>query len=186
MSTSSRMASTSRCGSASSPDSALGCRHIGVNPWVMAASPRYLEAHGEPKAPQDLAAHNCLVYSTVQGDEVWRLTDASGQDSVVPVSGSLKSNNLSVLLAAARDGLGVAVLPMYLAAEPLRLGELRVLLAERLLPKQEINVVFPSPRFVPAKVQAFIAFLQQRFRGEWWNAAASEPAAAIPTENDCY
>jgi DNA-binding transcriptional LysR family regulator len=155
-------------------DSALGCRHLGVSPWAMAASRRYLEARGEPKTPQDLAAHNCLVYSTVQGDEVWRLVNAAGQSHVVAVGGSLKSNNLSVLLAAARAGLGIAVLPMYLAAEPLRLGELQVLLPDLLIPAQEINAVFPSPRFVPAKVQAFIAFLQQRFRDEWWRTPPAD------------
>jgi DNA-binding transcriptional LysR family regulator len=149
-------------------DSSLGCRRVGSNPWAMTASNAYLEAHGEPRTPGDLAAHDCLIYSTVQGDEVWRLTDASGGESVVSVNGPLKSNNLSILLGAARAGMGIAILPMYLASEPLRSGELRVLLADHLLPKQEINVVFPSPRFVPAKVLALIAFLQQHLRGEWW------------------
>ena len=59
---------------------------------------------------------------------------------------------------------------MYLASDALRSGQLRILLADHVLPKQEINVVFPSPRFVPVKVLVLIAFLQQRFRGEWWNA----------------
>jgi DNA-binding transcriptional LysR family regulator len=150
-------------------DSSLGCRCIGSNPWVMTASNAYLDTRGEPQAPGELAAHDCLIYSTVQGDEVWRLADASGNESVVGVNGPLKSNNLSILLSAARAGMGVAILPMYLAADPLRSGELRILLADHVLPKQEINVVFPSPRFVPAKVLALIAFLQQHFRGEWWN-----------------
>ena len=64
--------------------------------------------------------------------------------------------------------MGVAILPMYLAAAPIRSGDLRAVLTDHLLPRQEINVVFPSPRFVPAKVLALIAFLQRRFRGEWW------------------
>ena len=68
---------------------------------------------------------------------------------MVSVNGPLKSNNLSILLSAARAGMGVAILPMYLASDALRSGELRVLLADCHLPKQEINVVFPSPRFVP-------------------------------------
>ena len=64
----------------------------------------------------------------------------------------------------------IAILPMYLASDPLRSGELRALLPDHFLPKQEISAVFPSPRFVPAKVLALIQFLQQRFRGEWWAA----------------
>ncbi len=149
-------------------DSSLGCRYVGSNPWVMAASSEYLQAHGEPQRPEDLASHRCLVYSTVQGDEVWRLLDPSGRESVVTVSGPLKSNNLSILLNAARAGTGIAILPMYLASDPLRSGELRALLPEHHLPKQEINVVFPSPRFLPAKVVALTSFLQERFRGDWW------------------
>ena len=151
-------------------DSSLGCRAIGSNPWAMAASKAYLAAHGEPKAPEDLAGHKCLVYSTVQGDEAWRLLDSAGEERVVEVNGPLRSNNLSILLSAARNGMGVALLPMYLASDAIRSGELRVLLPDFHLAKQEINAVFPSPRFVPAKVLALIGFLQQQFRGEWWEA----------------
>jgi DNA-binding transcriptional LysR family regulator len=150
-------------------DSSLGYRAIGANPWAMAASKAYLAAHGEPKTPDDLAAHKCLIYSTVQGDEVWRLLDSSGDERVVSVNGPLKSNNLSILLSAARNAMGVALLPMYLASDAIRSGELRVLLTDFHPPKQEISAVFPSPRFVPAKVLALIAFLQQRFRGDWWD-----------------
>ncbi len=149
-------------------DSSLGCRYIGANPWVMAASKPYLESHGEPLRPDDLTRRPCLIYSTAQGDEVWRLQDATGVESVISVNGPLKSNNLSVLLSAALKGMGVAILPMYLAAGAIRSGDLRAVLAGHLLPKQEIHIVFPSPRFVPAKVLTLIAFLQRRFRGEWW------------------
>ena len=36
------------------------------------------------------------------------------------------------------------------------------------LPEQEIHAVFPSPKLVPTKVQAFVAFLQGQFGGRWW------------------
>ena len=149
-------------------DSSLGCRYIGANPWVMAASKHYLDSQGEPRMPDDLGRRQCLIYSTVQGDEVWRLQDVGGVESVVSVNGPLRSNNLSILLSATLKGMGVAILPMYLAAAAIRSGDLRVVLADRRLPSQEINVVFPSPRFVPTKVLTLIAFLQKRFRGEWW------------------
>ena len=35
-------------------------------------------------------------------------------------------------------------------------------------PEQEIHAVFPSPKLVPGKVQAFVAFLQGRFGNRWW------------------
>jgi hypothetical protein len=36
------------------------------------------------------------------------------------------------------------------------------------LPEQEINAVYPSPKLLPGKVQAFVAFLQGRFGDQWW------------------
>ena len=63
-----------------------------------------------PRAPDDLAAHACLIYSSVQGDDRWTLLPPGGAEVAVPVRGRLRSNNLSALLAAARAGMGLAVL----------------------------------------------------------------------------
>ena len=152
-------------------DSTLGARFLGMNPWVLVAAPKYLRKHGTPKRPQDLAAHNALIYSSVQGDAIWRLSAARGAPVTVPVSGRLRSNNLSAVLAAARAGLGVAALPRYVAGDSLAAGQVVEVLKDHALPEQEIHAVYPSPRLVPGKVQAFIAFLQGRFGARWWEAA---------------
>lgn len=83
-------------------DSALGARTLGMNPWVLVASPTYLRRHGTPRRPSDLKDHATLIYSSVQGNDLWRLRNASGEAVSVPVTGRLRSNNLSALLAAAR------------------------------------------------------------------------------------
>lgn len=151
-------------------DSSLGARHLGMNPWVLVASPRYLKKHGMPKRPSDLSGHNALIYSSVQGDDVWRFKSPRGDAVTVPVSGRLRSNNLSAVLAAARAHLGVAALPCYVAADSLASGHVVSILKVHSLPEQEIHAVFPSPKLVPGKVQAFVAFLQGRFGGRWWEA----------------
>lgn len=151
-------------------DSSLGARHLGMNPWVLVASPRYLKKHGMPKRPSDLSGHNALIYSSVQGDDVWRFKSPRGDAVTVPVSGRLRSNNLSAVLAAARAHLGVAALPWYVAADSLASGHVVSILKVHSLPEQEIHAVFPSPKLVPGKVQAFVAFLQGRFGGRWWVA----------------
>ena len=46
-------------------DSSLGARYLGSNPWLAAAAPDYLAQRGEPGVPRDLAAHECLIYSSV-------------------------------------------------------------------------------------------------------------------------
>ncbi|MBX3657130.1 MAG: LysR family transcriptional regulator [Ramlibacter sp.] len=149
-------------------DSALGARFLGLNPWVLVAAPKYLRKLGTPRRPQDLGEHNALVYSSVQGDDVWRLLGPRGEPVTVPVTGRLRSNNLSAVLAAARAGLGVAALPRYVAADSLASGHVTEVLKDHALPEQEIHAVFPSPKLVPGKVQAFIAFLQGRFGARWW------------------
>jgi DNA-binding transcriptional LysR family regulator len=152
-------------------DSTLGSRYLGRNPWVMVAAPAYLKTHGTPKQAAELSQHACLVYSTVQGDDRWMLTGSDGREQVVPVRGPLRSNNLSAVLAAAREGLGVAILPWYVARESVADGSVKPILARYTLPTQEIHAVFPSPKLVPGKVNAFIEHLRGALQGAWWERA---------------
>ena len=149
-------------------DSALGARFLGTNPWLMVASPHYLRKAGTPRRPQDLSGHETLIYSSVQGNDVWRVLGPRGEAVTVPVTARLRSNNLSAVLAAARSHMGIAALPWYVAADSLQSGAVVEVLKGHSLPEQEIHAVYPSPKLVPQKVQAFIAFLQGRFGPRWW------------------
>ncbi|MBA3623212.1 MAG: LysR family transcriptional regulator [Methylibium sp.] len=155
-------------------DSSLGARYLGVNPWVVVASADYLDKRGTPRDAADLAAHDALIYSTVQGDARWHFTGVDGQAVSVPVRGPLRSNSLSALLAAAREGMGVAALPWYVAQESVRSGAVLPLLADWKLPSQEIHAVYPSPRLVPAKVSGFVEWLQGQFGEAWWAGPEEE------------
>ena len=152
-------------------DSGLGARHLGINPWVLTAAPAYLAARGRPAAPADLSAHACLIYSSVQGDARWLLHAPGGADESVPVRGPLRTNNLSTILAACRAGMGLAMLPWYVARESVVEGHIVPVLQDHALPAQEMHAVFPSPKLVPAKVTGFIAWLQQQLDGPWWTRA---------------
>jgi len=149
-------------------DSALGARFLGTNPWLMVASPKYLRKAGTPKRPADLSGHETLIYSSVQGNDVWRVLSPRGEAVTVPVTARLRSNNLSAVLAAARSHMGIAALPWYVAADSLNAGAIVEVLKGHSLPEQEIHAVYPSPKLVPQKVQSFIAFLQGRFGPRWW------------------
>jgi len=153
-------------------DSTLGARYLGANPWVMVASPAYLATHGEPRATADLARHACIVYSSVQGDDRWRLLPPDAKLESVPVDGPLRANNLSAVLAGARAGLGLAILPWYVAWESIDEGKVRPVLTDHALPAQEMHAVFPSPKLVPQKVIHFIDHLQQALAGDWWSRRA--------------
>ncbi len=150
-------------------DSTLGARFLGVNPWVVVASPAYLAQHGVPRKPGDLARHSALIYNTVQGDARWLFTGADGRQHATTVRGPLRSNNLSALLAAARGGMGLAALPWYVAHDSVKAGAVQPVLTEWSLPSQEIHAVYPSPRQVPAKVSGFIEWLQGQLGPNWWS-----------------
>lgn len=149
-------------------DSSLGARFLGRNPWLLVGASAYLAAHGTPQRPADLKTHAALVYSSVQGDDRWSFTGPDGLVEQVPVRGPLRSNNLSALLSAARLGLGLALLPWYVAHESVKAGAVQPLLPGWTLPEQEVHAVFPSPRLVPAKVSGFATWLQGQLGGEWW------------------
>ena len=150
-------------------DSTLGARFLGINPWVVVGSPVYLAQRGVPRQLADLAQHDALVYSTVQGDARWLFTGADGRLHPTAVRGSLRSNNLSALLSAARSDMGLAALPWYVAHESVRSGAVQPVLTEWSLPSQEIHAVYPSPRQVPAKVSGFIEWLQGQIGETWWS-----------------
>ena len=149
-------------------DSSLGARYLGTNPWLVAGSSDYLARTGSPAVPADLARHACLVYSSVQGDDRWQFTDARNQGITVAVQGPLRSNSLSAVLAAARAGHGLAALPWYVARESVAEGSLHPVLTGFALPVQELHAVYPSPKLVPSKVAAFIAFLLAALDERWW------------------
>ncbi len=157
-------------------DSSLGARYLGMNPWVLVASADYLQRRGTPTAPEQLSAHDALIYSSVQGDERWHFGGPDGRSHAVAVKGPLRSNNLSALFAAVRSGLGLAALPWYVAHDAVRDGVLRPLLTQWTLPAQEIHAVFSSPRLVPTKVLGFVDYLLPHFDGDWWAGDAARAA----------
>lgn len=150
-------------------DSSLGARHLGINPWTLVAAPAYLKRRGTPKNPQELSRHDVLVYSSVQGDDHLNFADRKSGRISVQVSGPFRSNNLSSILAAVRDGMGIAALPMYVAHTSLQSGHVTPILGSYSLPSQEMHAVYPSPKLVPAKVNVLIEFLREAFsRNDWY------------------
>ncbi len=154
-------------------DSGMGARLLGSNPWVMAVSARYLKRYGAPLIPEDVGRLNALVYSSVQGNDVWRMQSPTGKTIIVPVTGNWRSNNLSAILAATQAGMGIAALPWYVAANAIASGQLVEVLHEYKLPEQAIHAVFPSPKLIPSKVQVFVSFLKGRFAGRWWERVSN-------------
>lgn len=154
-------------------DSSLGAAYLGANPWVLVASPGYLQRKGLPKVPSDLSEHDALVYSSVQGDHRWHFSAGGGKQTSVRIRWPLRSNSLSMILDAACNDFGIAALPHYVAHSALQSGTIIPILETWKLPHQEVHAVYPSPRLVPAKVKLFITWLESRFTPNWWQEVKS-------------
>ncbi len=144
-------------------DSSLVARKLASTRLVACASPAYLAEHGEPETPEDLAAHNCLLYSYLATANVWRFTAPDGREIPVAVSGNLRANNGIVEAEAAVAGMGVLMTPTFYVGPLIRAGKLRQILTKYRGPEIGIHAVYPQREHVPPKVRVFVEFLAKRF-----------------------
>ena len=144
-------------------DSTLVARKLAITNAVVCASPEYLARHGEPESPEDLATHNCLIYSYLSSANLWRFAASGGREIPVAVNGSLRINNGIVLTEAAVAGHGILLTPSFYVAPLLRSGRLKRILAGYKLKELGIYAVYPQRGHVPPKVRAFVDYFAQRF-----------------------
>src|SRR5512134_1605605 len=140
----------------------LVARKLGETRLLACAASAYLARHGTPAAPEELVRHNCLTYEYALRD-AWTFRDAKGHDRTVRVAGSLNSNNGDLNVAAAVQGVGITLEPDFIVGAELKNGTLVRVLESFEAPALPIYAVYPSRRFLPAKVRAFVDFLAERF-----------------------
>jgi len=144
-------------------DSSLIGRRIAANRRVMAAAPSYLKDRKAPATPDDLAGHNCLIYTYRTQRNDWHLVDAEGEERLVTVSGNLETNNPMMLRASALAGLGIVLLPLWIIGPDIKAGRLVQLLPDYHWPDSAIQAVYPPGRHLSARVRAFVDFLVEQF-----------------------
>lgn len=150
-------------------DSTLVAKRLGPSRMVICASRQYLEAHGEPRNPADLQAHNCLVYEYFSRHDTWSF-QSNGAREDVRVTGSLRGNNGNVLLQAAADGLGIALCPTFIAWEAIQSGQVEPILCDWSAIGRDFYAVMPPGRNNVLKVRAFIDYLASALGAEpYWD-----------------
>ena len=142
-------------------DSALVARRIAPVRKHAIASPSYLEAHGTPEKPADLAGHQALTY----GNEQWRFRVGERWETARP-DVRLRSNNGEMLRAACQAGLGICLLPTFIAAPAIGDGSVVPILLDFPLEEGALHAVMPPGRAVTARVRALVDFLVARFGPE--------------------
>jgi len=159
-------------------DSSLAARKLAPNRRVVCASPAYLQRHGAPRTPDDLAQHNCLTTTDLMMN--WDYRDPEGTAGSVRVTGRYACDNWSVLREWALAGLGIALKSTWDVRRHLEDGSLVSLLPGYTFATDvAIYAVYPHRRHLPAKTRAFIEFLAESFGPEpYWDRPEPEDARA--------
>jgi DNA-binding transcriptional LysR family regulator len=149
------------------PDSRVIARHIAPNRRLLCASPKYLAKHGQPKAPSELARHNCIGIR--QGSEaygVWRLSTGRGRHAVtesVKTRGNLSTNDGEIAVNWALEGHGILMRAEWDIARHLKSGRLVQVLPQFHTPDANIYAVYPQRHQMAARVRAFVDFIAEAF-----------------------
>jgi DNA-binding transcriptional LysR family regulator len=141
-------------------DTSLVTHRIGDIQRVVCASPAYLKLYGEPKSPEDLKQHHCVIYTLARSPHEWSFW--RGHETVsVHVDGSLKVNNSLAASQAAVAGLGLIFLPMFTVLDGLERGMLKTVLKEWSTEPLTLYAIYPRHRQHSRKLQVFIDFISE-------------------------
>lgn len=145
------------------PDPALVARRLAMNRNVLCAAPAYLALHGTPRGIDELAAHDAVLFTPTSSRGGWTL-QRDGERFALAMSARFESDDPVVVHEAVLAGMGIGLLPAYVAADDLRRGRLIPLLRDfRLLPEGTIHLVYLPNRTLPRRVRVLIDFLLDRF-----------------------
>ena len=152
------------------PDSSLIARRLAPIQMVMCASPAYLEQMGMPQSPDELKEHQCLVYSLLRDFEYWHLTDSNGGETRTKIQPTLKASTGEFLKDAAVEGMGIILVPSFIAYKEIELGTLVPVLEGYKTPQIDAYAIYPQTRHLSQRVRAFVDFLVKRFEGTpYWD-----------------
>jgi DNA-binding transcriptional LysR family regulator len=151
-------------------DATLGASALAVArpllevPFLLCASPQYLQGHAALERPADLVSHHCVTgwvpgWGTGDGSpaqERWSLLHEDGRKESVEMRVALRSNTQTLNLEAVRQGLGVGRMSPRMLAADLEHGRLMQVLPGWQAGSVAFNLVYPSRRLMPRRVRHVI------------------------------
>ncbi|MEX6163400.1 LysR family transcriptional regulator [Enterobacter hormaechei] len=137
------------------PEPGMIARRLGECRSVLCASPHYLASRGVPVQLEDLSRHNCLHNSFFAGQS-WRFLTPEGESVTTAVSGNLSASISSLLMEAAINHCGIAMLPEREADAALRQGSLVPVLGAFTPKPIGIFGIYQSRDYQPAAQRVFL------------------------------
>ncbi|MEJ5153494.1 LysR family transcriptional regulator [Comamonas sp. MYb396] len=145
-------------------DSSLIARRVGTMHYLTCASPDYLQRHGRPQHPNDLAQHRCVNYFSARTGKVfdWYFK-RDGEKIQVALSSHIALSDSYAYTAAGLAGLGIVQMADFLLAPMLQDGRIQSILEDWTNEPLPIHVVYPQNRHLSAKVRVFVDWVAQLF-----------------------
>lgn len=144
-------------------DSGLVARRLGPGQRMgVYASPAYLERHGEPERPRELAKHRCLVMSGAQSPGTWPFVEGRKVKGV-QVAPHVRVNNFRILQELTEAGVGLARLPARTVAAGSRPSALVEVLERFSPPPLQLFALYPGARNVSPALRAMLEVLAEAF-----------------------
>lgn len=154
-------------GAADTFDANIIARPIASSDGILCAAPSYLEEHGIPTQPEDLAQHRCLRIK-LQANRHLSLRlinpEENKRELEIKVEPALLVNNTSTLIRACLDGAGISIQPIDLVAKSLQNGELQRVLSPWITGRNTLYAALPSRKFIPARTSVFLEFMTEYTR----------------------
>jgi DNA-binding transcriptional LysR family regulator len=141
-------------------------RELGPVHIVAVASPAYMQGRRPPRTPAELAEFECIMRRSTPTGRVrpWTLGSRRAEEQAVHCEARIILSDPEAVAQAARQGLGVALLPMPFAFAAIQSGELLRLLPGWYSNAGPLSLYYPSKRMLAAKTRVFVDFVLERFR----------------------
>lgn len=147
----------------------LVARRLASDTPLLCASPAYLARRGTPASPEELVHHDCVTYSLLKISDEWRFKQPGTKELLnVAIEPRFSAASGALVRRAAVAGLGIAVLPAFMAAGDLAAGRLAIVLDSLHAKALGVYAVYPEARRVPSKVRAFVDLLAAHFKTRRW------------------
>jgi DNA-binding transcriptional LysR family regulator len=148
------------------PDSGFVAQRLGITYSILCASPAYLKKRGHPDSPGALGSHDCLrIVNTIMPAGNWVFEGPEGVETVnIPLS-PFHVNTADAMTVAITNGMGIGIQPIASAVDGLRAGTLVRVLPEYHFEEFNLFAIYPSRKFVDAKIKTWVEFLKSHIPG---------------------
>ncbi len=144
-------------------DSSYMVKHLRKMNFYICASPDYLNKYGQPKIPQDIEHHNCLLFPRANYNLDWLFKDGTGKITEIKIKGKYLLTNSLAIKQCTISGMGLALLPDWLVDRDFKSGNLVRLFTEYNVTatnfESSIWLLYPSRAYIPVKTQVFMDYI---------------------------